>query len=118
MAIQKTVQTIIWDGDTVTASGEASIPVDNSSWESSRNMDGSLSRKYVPSDEPATFSLRLDTGTRKVLSRTKKTIGWGINVYFRDGTSVQIGDCSVENNPQIDGDGSVDVDVMGNVQWL
>ena len=119
MSIRKVIQTLTADGDQLTPSGDPSIPMDVYNWEGMRNLNGSADFKWIPSDETATFNVVLDSATVQTLRAKKQVTGWSMIAYFRDQTAVLLSGCGIVNNPTLDGDGAVDVEVFfGAVRWL
>jgi hypothetical protein len=118
MSVRKTVKTITLNGSQLTPGGEASIPVTDGSYEAMDNLDGSIDHKFNPERESATFPIAMDDDARKVIVDSAKVVGWSTTSTFRDGSTVQISNCSIVSIPQLDGDGVAEVEIHGSVRWL
>jgi hypothetical protein len=118
MATKKTLNTITLNGKQLTPAGDPSIPTSVFNWEGKRNLDGSTSYKYIPSDETATIPVVLDAETATHLRTTLAVTGWSTTLSFRDGSSLQISNAAIVNNPALDGEGDVELEIFGEPRWL
>jgi hypothetical protein len=116
----KTLKSLEFNGVSVTPAGDPSIPLDVFSYEGKRNLDGSAEFRYVPSDETATFPVSLDQQAIKTIRAAMRLPGsLEVIAHFRDGSAVILGSSGIQNNPPLDGEGAVEVEVFpGRIQWV
>lgn len=118
MATRKSLNTITLNGAQLTPGGDPSIPTSAFSWEGKRNLDGSTDYKYIPNEDTATVPVVLDAETVKHLRDSQKITGWSCTMTFRDGSTLQYSNAAIVNNPSLDGDGIVDLELFGEPRWL
>jgi hypothetical protein len=118
MPTKKTLNTILLNGKQVTPAGDPSIPLDVFNWEGKRNLDGSTDFKYIPSDETITLPIALNGDTSSHIRDTKAITGWSATLTFRDGSALQISNAAIVNNPALDGEGDVELEIFGEPRWL
>ena len=118
MATKKTLNTILLNGKQLTPAGDPTIPTNVFAWEGKRNLDGSTDYKYLPSDDTISLPIALNGDTAAHIRTTQAITGWSATFTFRDGSSLQVSNAAIVNNPPLDGEGDVELEIFGEPRWL
>lgn len=115
----RTVKAILLNSGNLTPAGDGSFPSNVKNFETTRLPDGSLNRKEIPSEEWANFPVKIDVASAKLIRKSMNVDGWSTTIFFKDGAALQYSNCGIENNPPLDGDGFVELDLSyEGARWL